>query len=61
MFGILKSLTKAAVGVATLPIDVVADVVTLGGVLADKGQPYTAEKVKDVLGNIKNACEPEEE
>ena len=56
MFGMLESLTKAALGVVTVPVSVVADVVTLGGVLTDKPEPYTAKAVSDVVKNLKNAA-----
>lgn len=47
MFGLLGSLTKAAVGVVIeTPIAIVADAVTLGGTLTDKDEPYTATSVK---------------
>lgn len=52
-----KSLLKAAVGVVTLPIDVAADVITLGGALTDKDQPYTAKKASDIVGNLAAATE----
>lgn len=55
MFG---SLLKAAVGVVTTPVAVVADVVTLGGALTDAKQPYTAEAISDVLKNLSNATKP---
>lgn len=40
MFGLIEGLAKAAVGVVTIPVAVVADAVTLGGSLTDKNQPY---------------------
>lgn len=58
MFGILESLAKAAVSVVTVPVAVVADVVTLGGSLTDKDQPYTADAVGDVVQNLKDAAKP---
>ena len=58
MFGMLESLAKAAVGVVTVPVAAVADVVTLGGSLTDKDKPYTAEAVSDVLKNLENATAP---
>ena len=61
MFGLLSSLTKAVVGVATLPIDVVADAVTMGGLLTDKKRSYTGEKVSSVMENLKNAVDPDSE
>lgn len=59
MFGILESLTKAALAAVTVPVAVVADVVTLGGALNDKDKPYTAEAVEDFVDNLKNATKPD--
>lgn len=59
MFGMLESLAKAAVAVVTVPVSVVADVVTLGGTLTDKDQPYTADAVGDLVDNLKDATRPE--
>ena len=56
MFGMLSDLAKAAVGVVIeTPIAVVADVVTMGGVLTDKDQPYTATALEKVMENVENA------
>ena len=55
MFGMIESLAKAAVGVVTLPVAVVADAVTLGGSLSDKPKPYTAEAVGEILDNLADA------
>ena len=49
MFGMIESLAKAAAAVVTVPVAVVADVVTLGGALTDKDQPYTADAVGDLV------------
>lgn len=59
MFKMLESLTKAATAVVTVPVAVVADVVTMGGVLTDKEKPYTAEAVSDLVQNLKDASKPE--
>lgn len=59
MFGLLESLAKAALGVVTVPLAVVADAVTLGGALTDKDEPYTATAVGDVVANLKNATKPD--
>lgn len=60
MFGsLIEGLTKAAVGAVTLPVKVAADVVTLGGALTDKEQPYTAEGVSDIMKNLDNATKPD--
>jgi hypothetical protein len=59
MFGMLESLAKAATAVVTVPVSVVADVVTLGGALTDKDKPYTAEAVSDLVQNLKDASTPD--
>ena len=60
MFGMLGDLVKATVGaVIETPVAIVADVVTLGGSLTDKNEPYTATAVKRVVENIENATKPD--
>lgn len=60
MFGILGSLAKAVVGVVVeTPVSVVADIVTLGGSLTDKREPYTATAIKRVVENIEDATNPD--
>jgi hypothetical protein len=59
MLGLFESLAKAAVAVVTVPVAVVADVVTMGGVLTDKDKPYTAEAVEDFVDNLKDAATPD--
>ncbi|WEM34469.1 hypothetical protein [Xanthomonas phage X1] len=56
MFG---SLLKAAVGVAVSPIKVAADVVTLGGAITDRREPYTVTAVREVMENLENATKPD--
>lgn len=56
----LGNLFKAAVGVVKLPVDVVADVVTLGGTLTDKKQPYTAKGASDIVRNLEKAVDPDQ-
>ena len=58
MFGMLGSLVKAAAAVVTVPVSLVADVVTLGGVCTDKDRPYTADAVSDLVQNLKDATNP---
>jgi len=55
LFDALGSLTKAAVAVVVTPIDVVADVITLGGALTDQDKPYTAQRAEDIMRNLKDA------
>ena len=59
MFGMLESLAKAAVALVTVPVSVVADVVTLCGALSDIDQPYTADAVGDLVDNLKDATRPD--
>lgn len=56
-----KSLVKAVVGVVTLPVDIVADCITLGGAMTDKKAPYTYEKCKKIVDNIELATRPSED
>lgn len=49
MFGFLEDVAKAAVSIVKLPVSVVADVVTMGGALTDKDEPYTVETVSDIV------------
>ncbi len=56
MFGLISGLTKAVVGVVVeTPIAIAADVVTMGGALTDKKEPYTATAVKKVAKNVDDA------
>lgn len=57
MFDALKSLTKAVVSTVTLPVDVAADIVTMGGAMTDKDRPYTAEKLKKIMGHLDDATD----
>ena len=60
MFGMLTSLTKAVVGaVVETPIALAADVLTLGGSLTDKREPYTATALKRVAENVQDAANPD--
>lgn len=58
MFGMLESLTKAVVGVVTIPAPLIADVATLGGALTDKEVPYTYEAFSDIINNLNDAVKP---
>lgn len=48
MFGILKAIVE----VAKLPVDVAADVITLGGALNDKRQPYTTKRCERIMKKL---------
>lgn len=57
MLGIFASLTKAVVGaVIETPVAIAADIVTMGGALTDKAEPYTATAVKSVVKNVQEAA-----
>ena len=68
VFSMFESLAKASLGVLTVPVALVADVVTLssrtlsgttiGGACTDKEEPYTSEAVSDLVRNLKNATDP---
>ena len=58
MFGMLQSLTKAAISIAVLPVDIAFDVATLGGSLTDKEEPYTVDRLKDFKKNLDKALDP---
>jgi hypothetical protein len=60
MFGMLESLTKAAISVVTLPVSLTADVITLGGAITEQEQPYTKTNLENVYGNLKDAAKRKE-
>lgn len=60
MFGILKSVVKAAAVVVDVPVAVVADAITLGGVLTDRKRPYTASAARRFVRNIEDIADPDE-
>jgi hypothetical protein len=59
MLGLLESFAKVAAGVVTLPVAVVADVVTLGGALSDTDEAYTAKAASDIIKNLSDATKPD--
>lgn len=40
---------KTAFDVATTPIDIAKDVVTMGGAMTEQNKPYTAQKISRLL------------
>lgn len=48
MFGLLKAIVE----VAKLPVDVAADVITMGGAMTDKDRPYTADRCKRIMRKL---------
>lgn len=61
MFKLLTHLSKAALGVVTMPVAVAADVVTMGGVLSDQPDTYTGKQAAAVLRNVQRAVDDKEE
>lgn len=47
--GLLTQLTKTVLDVVVTPVAIVADVVTMGGELSDRTEPYTATQAKKIL------------
>ena len=53
-----ESLLKAVVGVVIeTPLAVATDIVTMGGALTDKNEPYTVTALKKVIDNIEDATD----
>lgn len=44
--GLLGTLLRTTIHVATVPVDVIKDVLTLGGELTDQDEPYTVQKAR---------------
>lgn len=51
------SIFKAVLGIVTLPLDIAADVVTMGGAMTDEDQPYTVKKLGNIYKNIDEATD----
>lgn len=61
MFGILRGLTKAVVGVVVeTPAALIADFATLGGALTEKDKPYTVRALERVVENIESTVKPDD-
>ncbi len=55
MFNILSNLVKSTVQtVIDVPVAVVNDVVTFGGILNEKEKPYTVEALEDSIKRLEN-------
>ena len=54
-----ESLLRATINIITLPLDIVKDVVTLGGAITDEDSAI-ATKLKDIEDNIKDATKPKD-
>lgn len=49
---ILGKVFKTAIHTVTTPIDIVKDVVTLGGVITGEEEPHTLQKLKKILEDV---------
>jgi hypothetical protein len=61
MLGLITNLTKAAVGVVTLPLPIVADVFTMAGAMTERKNPYTYDQCADIMDNLKDAVDPDKD
>jgi len=50
--GLFGKILEIGIKTVTLPVDVVKDVVTLGGTLSDKGESYTIDKCEDIMNDV---------
>ena len=50
--GLFGTLLRTAIHTVTLPVDVVKDVATLGGVLTDEDESYTLKKAKKIENDV---------
>lgn len=53
--GLFGKIVATAVNVATLPVAVVKDVVTLGGAASDRYESYTTSKLKEIKEDAKDS------
>lgn len=61
--GLFGKITQGLIDIALTPVDIVRDVVTLGGVNTDQEEPYTVQKIKklkdkaeDVYDSLDEGC-----
>jgi len=59
MFGILKSAAKAASAIVDVPVAMVADAVTMGGVMTDRDEPYTKSATSRLMQNVSDIADPD--
>ncbi len=54
---IFGSLLKTVIDTATLPVEVVKDVVTLGGVTEGESQTYTGKRLKRLADDLEDVSD----
>lgn len=47
-----KKLASATVGIIVSPVDIIKDVVTMGGALTDQDEPYTVKRAKQITDDL---------
>lgn len=55
-----KSIMKAAAAVVDVPVALVADVVTCGGMTTDQGETYTGRAAKRFVKNVEDMTGPDQ-
>ena len=55
--GMFGKLIGAVIETVTIPVAVVADVVTLGGAINEKGETYTGSKIERIVDDLDGAAE----
>ncbi len=58
MFTVLGKVASIVIDTVTLPVAVAVDVVTLGGELTDRNEPYTVSNVKNIAHNAESLLAP---
>jgi hypothetical protein len=53
--GLFSAIIKTAINVATLPVDIVKDAITLGGISTEQDKPYTAQKLDQIKRDAEDA------
>ncbi|MEW9837306.1 hypothetical protein [Mesorhizobium marinum] len=57
MFDLIEKTIKVAANVVTLPVSAAADVVTLGGIINDRDEPYTVSKGKRIVRDTEDVVD----
>lgn len=53
--GFFSKLTKAAIDTVLLPVDIVKDTVTLGGLNVDEDEPFTVKRARKIKKALDDA------
>ena len=59
VFGFLGDVAKAVVGVVFSPVSMAAGILTLGGAMVDRDEPYTVSSMRQVMRNLELAFDPD--